>query len=105
VHQHRLATPGHRQAVQQLVSGRVGQHEAHHLGRVELVGDLDRVRLRQADALGIGAPCRQRGHPDSRSQPRTPRPEFLDDAEELIAGGERGASAPRDTCRRAAGHR
>ena len=66
-----------------------GEHEAHDLRRVEVLGHLDRVRLRHADALRVGAPHRQRADAVSHSQPRAARAELLDDADELVAGRER----------------
>ena len=38
VHEHRLAALDLRRAVKQLVGGHVGEHEAHDLGRVEVLG-------------------------------------------------------------------
>src|SRR3546814_2952625 len=42
-----------------LVGGHVREDEAHHLRRVEVLGDLDRVLLRHADPLRVRAPDRQ----------------------------------------------
>jgi hypothetical protein len=74
--------------VKQLVGGRVGEDEAHDLRRVEVVGHLDRVLLRHADTLRVGAPHRQRGDTISLPQPRAAQAELLDDADELVAGSE-----------------
>jgi hypothetical protein len=41
--------------MKQLVGGHVGKNEAHDLRRVEVLRHLDRVLLRHADTLGIGA--------------------------------------------------
>ena len=57
--------------------------------RVEVLGHLDRVRLQNADALGVRAPHRQRADAVSHAQPRAARAELLDDADELVAGRER----------------
>jgi hypothetical protein len=75
--------------VKQLVGGQVGEDEAYDLGRVELLGHLDRVLLRHADTLRVGAPHRQRGDTVSLSQPRATRAELLDDADEFVAGRKR----------------
>ena len=72
-----------------LVRGHVREDEAHDLRRVEVLGHLDRVLLRHADALRVGAPHRQRADTVSLSQPRAARAELLDDADELVAGRER----------------
>jgi hypothetical protein len=61
----------------------------HNLGGIEVLGHLDGVRLRQADALGVGAPDRQRADAVPHPQPRATRAELLDDADELVAGRER----------------
>ena len=58
-----------RHAVKHLVGGHVGEDEAQDLRRVEVVGHLDRVRLRHADALRVGAPHRQRADAVSLAQP------------------------------------
>ena len=57
--------------------------------RVEVLGHLDRVLLRHADALRVGAPLRQRADAVSHTQPRAARAELIDDADELVAGRER----------------
>ena len=74
--------------MKQLVAGHVGEDEAHDLPRVEVLGHLDRVRLRHADTLRVGTPHRQRGDAISLPQPRAARAELLDDADELVAGRE-----------------
>ena len=89
VHEHRLPALHLRHAVKQLVGGHVGEHEAHDLRRVEVLGHLDRVRLQNTDALRVGAPHRQRADTVSHSQPRAARAELLDDADKLVAGRER----------------
>jgi hypothetical protein len=54
----------------------------------EVLRHLDRVRLRHADTLRVGAPHRQHGDTISLPQPRAARGE-LDDADELVAWRER----------------
>src|SRR5204863_8687841 len=58
------------------------------LRRVEVLRHLERVRLRHADTLSVGAPHRQRGDTISLPQPRAARAELLDDADQLVAGRE-----------------
>ena len=72
-----------------LVGGHIGEHEAHHLRRVEVLGHLNRARLRHADALRVGAPHRQRADAVSLPQPRAGRAELVDDADKLVAGRKR----------------
>jgi hypothetical protein len=80
----------------------VGEHEAQDLGRVQVLGDLDRARLRHTDALRVGPPHRQGADAVSFSQARAARAELFDDADELVARRERrlrsagdvGAEAP-----------
>jgi hypothetical protein len=76
-------------AVKELIGRHVRQDEANHLGRIELLGNLNGVHVRHADTLRVGAPDGERRHPVSHSQPgRAAGAELLDDADELIAGGE-----------------
>ena len=72
--------------------------EAHDLRRIEVLGHLDRVLLRHADALRVGPPDRQRTDAVSHSQPRAARAELLDYADELVAGRERRLRPARDIC-------
>jgi hypothetical protein len=80
----------------------VGEHEAQDLGRVQVLGDLDRARLRHTDALRVGPRHRQGADAVSFSQARAARAELFDDADELVARRERrlrsagdvGAEAP-----------
>jgi hypothetical protein len=89
VHEHRLATPHLRHAVEQLVGGQVGEDQARDLRRVEVVGHRDCVHLGHADAFRVGAPHGQRGDPVSHVHPRAARTDLLDDADELVTGCER----------------
>jgi hypothetical protein len=75
--------------VQHLIRGHVREQEAQHFGRVEVFGHLDHVFLPQADALRVRTPHGQRADTVSDTQTRALRSELLDDAYELIAGGER----------------
>jgi hypothetical protein len=74
--------------MQQLMRRGVGEDGAHDLLRVEIFWHLDRVLLRHADTLRVGAPHRQRGDTISLPQPRAARAELLDDADKLVAGRE-----------------
>ena len=59
VHEHRLPALRVRGAVKHLVGRHVGEDEAENLSWVEIFGHIDRVPLRHADALCVGAPLRQ----------------------------------------------
>jgi hypothetical protein len=74
VDEHRLPALHPRHAVKQLVSGHVGKNEAHDLRRVEVLRHLDRVGLRHADTLRVGAPHRQHGDTISHSRLEQPGP-------------------------------
>jgi hypothetical protein len=88
VHEHSLTALNLRRAVQELVGCHVRQNEAHDFGRIQRAGHFDRVDFRQADALGVSAPDGERCHSITLSQPRAPRAELLDAADELVAGRE-----------------
>ena len=45
--------------MQHLIGGHIGEHEAHDLCGVEVLGNHDRTRLGHAHLLGIGAPNRE----------------------------------------------
>jgi hypothetical protein len=75
--------------MKQLVGGHVRKDEAQGLRRVEIIGHLDRVLLQHTDSLGVCAPDRQRADTVADAQCRAARTELLDDADQLVAGGER----------------
>jgi hypothetical protein len=75
--------------MEQLVRSHVDEDKAQDLRRVEVLGHLDRVRLRHADVLRVGSPHRQSADAVPNTQPRAARAELLDDADELVAGRER----------------
>lgn len=89
MHQHGLAGLHPRRTVKHLVGGHVREDEAHHLRGVEVLGNLDRILLRHADPLRVGAPDRQGADTVSLAQARATRTELLDDADELVARRER----------------
>ena len=64
-----------------------------------------RLRLRSRRPARRRRRTRSARPPDSCSQPRAARSEFLDDADELVAGRERRLGHAADRCRRAAEHR
>ncbi len=75
--------------MEHLVGGHVGKQETEHLAGIEILGDVDRAGLGHADAVRVRAPDRQRADPVADAQPRAARTERLDDADELVARGER----------------
>ena len=89
VHEHRLPALRLRRAVKQLVGRHVWKDEAHDLCRVPVLGHLDRIFLRHADALRVGAPHGQCAHAFALAQPLAAWAERLDDAHELVPGRER----------------
>ena len=69
VHEHGLPSFRLGGAVEHLVGGHIGEHETDHLGRVKVLGNLDRPGLRHADPIRIRAPDRQRADPIADVQP------------------------------------
>jgi hypothetical protein len=66
--------------VEHLIGGHVGKEEAQDLPRIEVLGNLDRAGLRNADAVRVRTPDRQRADAIADAQPRTVGTEPLDDA-------------------------
>jgi hypothetical protein len=89
MHEQSLPAFRFRCAVKHLVRGHVDEDEAQDLGRVEVVGHLDRVVLRNADTFGVGAPLRQCADAGSHVKPRAAGAELIDMADEFVAGRER----------------
>jgi hypothetical protein len=72
-----------------LVCGHIGEHQAHDLRRIEILGNGHRVAFRHAYALGVRAPDRQHADAVADSEPRAARTKLLDDAHELVSRRER----------------
>jgi hypothetical protein len=89
VHEHRLPALRPRSPVEQLVGSHIREDEAQNLRRVDVLGHLDRIRLKHTDALGVRAPDRQSADTVSHAQPRAARAELLDHADKLVARRER----------------
>jgi hypothetical protein len=84
--------------MEHLVGGHVWKQEAQDLPRIEILGNVNCTGLRHTDPLRVGSPNRQRPDAISLPQSRATRPQFLDDADELVAGRERRLRRASDIC-------